>query len=489
MISREILSFRIGLEYGGGHMKILAMESSTTSAKAMLYDGVTKKTEVKTKVYEQRYDDPTLHDPEAVFADMLWAAKEVLGGARKIDMISLGGTWHSLGLFDNLMRPQTAVMPWCFTGASGLCQKLRKDKEYISRFYGRTGCMVNAIYPFFKLRMLRQEGYNLQNYLIGGQGVYNTFRMTGCFAATRCIASGTGLMNIHTGEYDRELLQELGIKESGLPPLVSSEQSYPLLKGIADYLEIKEGTPVLPCNSDGGLNQIGTGAIKKGVMTFSVGTSGALRLSCNSPMLSSEPATWCYRSPKAFLTGAAVSGACNCIDWFMEKLGNSFCYGDLETGFCEETDLPVFLPFIFGERCPGWKDDRVGGFENLKAQNSVKDLYRAVQEGILFNLYQCYEALTAQCGEPERLKLSGGIVNSAVWTQMCADIFGRQLEVDVHPQSSLMGGIVLAMEQLGTISDVKDYEVKPAGLVRPNENHTKIYRKRYENYLKYYLKM
>ena len=53
---------------------------------------------------------------------------------------------------------------------------------------------------------------------------------------------------------------------------------YPLTEDGAKALGIKAGTPVIPAHADGGLNQIGVGALKKGVMTFSVGTSGAIRL-------------------------------------------------------------------------------------------------------------------------------------------------------------------------------------------------------------------
>lgn len=144
------------------------------------------------------------------------------------------------------------------------------------------------------------------------------------------------------------------------------------------------------------------------------------------------------------------------------------------------------MPFVFGERCPGWNDDRRGIFENLNASCSVQDLYKAVQEGILFNLYQCYETLTAVNGIPEHIKLSGGILNSPCWTQMCADIFEKDMEVDKQSQSSLMGGVVLAMELAGEIASVEDFCVEPVSVVRPEPSHVEVYRKRYQNYLECY---
>ena len=467
-------------------MKILVLESSTSSAKAMVYDTDKKLSSVKTRPYSRMFDNMTVHNAQTVFDETLTVAKELLDGRSDIDMISLGGTWHSLCLTDKDMNPVTPVLPWCYTGASDLCRKVREDTDYVHRYYHKTGCMVNAIYPFFKLRMFKEMGFDLSGYMAAGQNVYNTYRMTGKKLVTECVASGTGLMNIYNKKYEPELLRELGISESSLPEIIPYDRIYPLAKEPASVLGLKEGTPVIPSNSDGGLNQIGVGALKKGVMTFSVGTSGAIRLTTEAPIIPEEPSTWCYLSPKSWLSGAATSGACNCIDWFKETFAKAETYSNLETGFKEDSGRPIFLPFVFGERCPGWNDDRRGIFENLNASCSVQDLYKAVQEGILFNLYQCYETLTAVNGIPEHIKLSGGILNSPCWAQMCADIFEKDMEVDKQSQSSLMGGVVLAMELAGEIASVEDFCVEPVSVVRPEPSHVEVYRKRYQNYLECY---
>lgn len=467
-------------------MKILALESSTSSAKALLYDTDKEESSIKIRPYRKMFDNKSTHDAQIVFEELMMVAKDLLGGRRDVDMISLGGTWHSLCLMDKEMVPQIPVLPWCYTGASELCKEIRGNPRYVNDFYHKTGCMVNAIYPFFKLLMLKKMGFNLKQYLVGGQGVYNTFRLTGKYVATECTVSGTGLMNIYSKRYETALLNELGITESSLPEIVTYEKTYPLSHEAAEYLGLVPGIPVIPSNSDGGLNQIGVGALKKGVMTFSVGTSGAIRLTTSEPVIPENPSTWCYLSPKSWLSGAATSGACNCIDWFLEKFAVTESYKNLETDFKADDDLPVFLPFVFGERCPGWQDDRRGAFQNLQSNYTSQDLYKAVQEGILFNLYQCYETMVEINGVPESIKLSGGILNSCLWTQMCADIFGKEMEVDRQIQSSLMGGVVLAMELSGVIGSIEEFTLNPASIIRPNRDRAEVYRRRYEKYLEYY---
>lgn len=467
-------------------MHILVLEASTTSAKAMLYNTEDGTFDVKVKAYTGNYDDVTIHKAENVYQQMIALGRDLAAG-KKIDMISLGGTWHSLTLCDKNMVPVTPVYLWSYTGAAEVCKELRKDSAYVKNFYKKTGCMVNAIYPFFKLLLLKKQGYDLKDYYIMGQGTYNNYRMTGKRVITQCLASGTGLLNTHTKQFDPEILAEAGITADQLSEVVDYTKTFPLTEEAAELLGVEAGIPVVPTNSDGGLNQVGVGAVNEGVATFSVGTSGAIRLTTPEPILPDEPSTWCYMSPKAHLSGAATNGCCNCIDWFKTKMfGPEVSYADIEKGIEDRETTPVFLPFLFGERCPGWNDERTGGFMLVRPYHKSNDLYRAVQEGVLYNLYHCYKTLSELNGVPKRIKFSGGILHSKEWTQMCADIFQTELEVDDNEHGSLLGGAVLAMELLGVIRDVKDYDPAPAKIIYPNPEMADFYAKKFARYMDCY---
>jgi len=469
-------------------MEILVLEASTTSAKAMLYHTEDRNFEVKVRAYTGNYEDVTIHNAENVYLDMVAVGRELLAG-RQVDMIALGGTWHSLVLCDGAMKPVTPVYPWSYTGAAPVCKRLRQDTEYVSRYYQKTGCMVNAIYPFFKLMMLREQGYDLSKYNIMGQGTYNNYRLTGQRVITPCLASGSGILNTWTKNFDPELMAELGIQEEQLSRLVAYDQTFPLTEEAAQALGVRAGVPVIPTNSDGGLNQVGAGAVADGVMTFSVGTSGAIRLTTSKPVLPKEPSTWCYMSPKNWLSGAATNGCCNCLDWFREQVGMSqLSYGELEQGIGDRENNPVFLPFLFGERCPGWNDEREGGFVRILPRHKLPDLYLAVQEGILFNLYHCYRILSEVNGCPTHIRFSGGILHSEQWTQMCADIFQRELEVNRNEHGSLLGGAVLAMELLGVIDDACTYQPEVSRIIRPNPAMAEFYQRKFQRYLECYNK-
>lgn len=468
-------------------MYILALESSTTSAKAMLYSTKGGVVSLVTKEYLPENNDGRTQNPDGVFLQTMLAGKQVSAGYR-VDCIVLGGVWHSVFLCDRTMKPQTRVFSWADTSAAGLCDQIRKNKEDITSFYQKTGCMVNAIYPAFKLKSLREQGYRLEDYYIFGQGSYNTYRLTGKRIVTDCMASGSGLLNIRSRKYDEEILQDIGVGADQLCEVVSYNHQVPLSKEGADLLGLKEGIPVLPACADGALNQVGAGAMGEGIMTFSVGTSAAIRLTTAQPILPQKPSTWCYLSPTLWLSGAASSGACNCIDWFRENFYPS-SYAEIEKNSDWERDTPVFLPFLFGERCPGWRDDNRGVFASVQPYHTKADFYQAIQEGILFNVFQCYKVLTALNGVPARTILSGGVIKSDFWTGMCADIFGIEMEVPETEQSSLMGAVVLACESMGAISGIQAFPFKKGRLVEPDMEKNRYYAGKFDEYQYWYNKL
>ena len=490
-------------------MKILALEASTTSAKAMLYDTDTDTPLVRTAPYrrERWAKDPSL-EAETVFQCVLEAGRMVLeeyaAGASSVpadvphafvDIIALVGIWHSIVFCDSDLKPLTGVLKWDDTSPSSYCAELRADAAFTDRYYHTSGCMVNAIYPFFKIGWLIRKGFDLAGCRLMNQGGYNNYRMTGERVTTRCNASGDGLLNIHKREYNWEMLDEFGVPHEAFSRLVDSEETFPLRKEIAERLGVRAGTPVLPSNADGGSNQVGAGALRAGSMTFSVGTSGALRIASDRPVIPQEPSTWCYLSPKGWLVGAATNGCCNCVDDAKGSLfPASVSYGDIEKMLAEaegeDADrvfrTPQFLPFTYGERCPGWNDRKWGGWKDIRPEHDAVDRYIAVQQGVLFNLYQCYMLLTEGWDEPDRILLSGGILQSPFWSRMCADIFGKEMSVTGTEQESLLGGVVMAMESLGLIENAADRTPAVIRTIRPDAGRHAAYSEKFDEYLRLY---
>jgi len=471
-------------------MIALVLESSTTSAKAMLYSSEEGIVDVKAVPYDAKYNYDGMQDPEYVFSKTIEMGRLVSEGYH-VDVIAICGVWHSVMACDKNMSPVSPVYSWSYTGAAELTSKLRQDEGYANDYYHRCGCMPHVTYTPFKLMHLKKQGMNLDDKYLCEQSTYNFFQLTGKYHSSHSLISGGGLLNINEKTYDQQILREIGISENQLGSLVTYKDTQPLNENGARLLGLKAGIPVIPPMADGAMNQVGAGALNPDrIMTLSVGTSAAIRMTTEQPLLPEEPSTWCYLSPSSWwISGAATAGACNCIDWALKSLfpkGTSHL--DVQMNKVDFDDLPVFLPFIFGERCPGWKDERKAGFIDINNNHTNLDLYYSVMFGVLFNLFQCYEILCGLNGSPDRVKISGGILNSPIWTQICSDIFRKDLEIPGAgmEHASMMGGVVLASELFGELSDIGQYETETKEIVKYNPERHEEYMEYYQRYLHWY---
>lgn len=517
-------------------MHILVIEISTTSAKALVYNYDTDCESsssicvIETELLSNVFNDTTLHDPQSATNQALLLAKNICSGY-SIDLISIVSTWHSLVICDKFNTPVSPVYLWSNQIAENDCAQLKKNAEFTSAYYEKTGCIISSTYPFFKLLSLRypnsvakQLQSELHLYtdidkdlatptdtnnpfdgqLILDQGSFLMHQLTGHNVILNSMASGSGLYNLENRDYDDQLLSLIGIQRQQLPRVVTSCETFPLTHCAADALGLHEGIPVIAPGPDGAFNQLGADALSEGVMTLSVGTSGALRLFTKQPFLSEDKSTWCYVLEEGWLVGAATSGACNCVDYMKNQLFEvSMTYDHIEKELSHisiDEQSPLFMPFIFGERCPGWNNQRKSGlvYQNMceSKDQDTRDIsakedsllsYYATLEGVLFNLYQCYLDVIKLTGKPHVIKLSGGILHSPYWTQLCADIFGVSIQLDEQKQTSLMGGVFLAKKiQVSERTHLTQLSENKVTSVHPSMERHLFYQSRFRQYLEIY---
>ena len=476
-------------------MLVLAIESSTSSAKAVLYDTVQGVVRSGQEVYSAGIGHDGQTNAQAVFETTMRVARGIAQGER-VEAVALCGTWHGICACDSKMVPITPVYSWNFTRTANMCKQMRKNEELRKKLYHNTGCMPHNTYPRHAIQYMMSRGMDLTNKVFITQGGYNFYRLTGKFWESISTQSGTGVVNLFNHQYDKFTLEFLGIRREQLGRLVTYRNVCPLSENGAKLLGIRQGTPVVPAHPDGALNQIGNYASHPGIMTISIGTSGALRMATETPILPKGNELWCYCGAEGWISGAAISGACNCVNWFRDCLcspavlenGHRVSFQELECVEELRGDVPVFLPFLFGERCPGWCDSRRAGFYQVKASHGIREFYQSLQMGILYNLYQCYEVLCRENGRPRQIIVSGGISNSRRWLQMLADIFEEEILVANHPNASSMGAVALALYACGQLDDINEFrqDYDAAEKIEPNQYMFSYYMENYQRYLRMY---
>lgn len=472
-------------------MIILALEASTTSAKSMLFNTANQEVTVASRRFDvddaSAHSDAAVRSAEGIHDQVIRVGREAAAGV-PVDMVVLSGTWHGVTLLNEDLSEVSPVQEWPYTGAQNLCAELREDANFTTWFYRRTGCMVNAIYPAFKLMQLQREGVEIRSALLMDQSSYIFRRLTGQHWMSLSSASGTGLLNTEQDAWDHEVLQRLGIDGVVLPELTSSTATAELTTEASRDLGIAAGIPVVIPGPDGGLNQVGAEATAPGDMTFSMGTSGALRFAVPEPSFSPRLSTWSYRSPVGWLSGAAASGCTNCVDWAKGRLFDpQVTYADLEPQLRDgPVDLPLFMPFLFGERCPGWQDQRRGGFLQLLPSHSRADMYQSVLQGVTMSLLHCYQELTILNGVPRRIILSGGVLSSPFWTQLTADVFGVEMELSTMQDSSVVGAMRMALTAAGEDPDQPAFRDDNRRIVTPRTQFAQYHAEQFGRYLEGY---
>lgn len=464
---------------------ILVLEASTASAKAMVYcprQGVLR--EIGWP-YKANGSDIATQDAEQVIQAVLAAGREA-AESFDIEAVALCSTWHSLLLCQADGSPASPIYSWADVSASSVTAEIARDPDKVDFFYRTSGCMVHAMYPLYKLMHLRRQGVNLADKLVFCQGSYLFYRLTGQRRTSDSIVSGASLLHVWEKRYATELFSEAGIREEQLPLLGTYRETMPLTAEAAGWLGLPAGIPVTLPYPDGGLNQVGAGALRAGIMTLSVGTSGALRVAAPRPVLAENRATWCYVAPDTWLSGAATASATSCVDWLVTGLmKNAMTYQQMEAGIRLSGHLPYFMPYINGERCPGWRDERRATFAELDAMDDIHAMYYAVLEGVLFNLLQCYREIVAINGTPQLIRVSGGVCKSPFWLQMLADIWQREVATADIAQASMLGAAAIGMFVTGHIETLNAFTPRD-NPVEPRIGMAAFYQERFARWLEIY---
>lgn len=477
---------------------VASLEVSTVTAKCILFsvrDGVIAEA---SKRYGPEVADGPSQDPHGVLDCALGVLREMVQVADQKDLtieaVGLVGIWHSLLLLDDERRPLGKIRTWVDLAGADHASALRHDQGLVHSVYHKTGCMLHAMYPAWKWHYLRQsepQSTGKTKYL-SSQTEFVFESLTDQAAVSRTLASGTGFLNIHDLDWDQDLLDMMDLRREQFGQLVEAFHTAPMKAEIAQLVGLPSGTPVTVGCADGAMNQLAVGGLGTEVMSMSVGTSGALRVAHLEPRIPEEPSTWCYYLLEGRrLAGAAINNGTNCVDWFLIRQGQELNSGtyDRYSNAVQDVDgmgAPMFMPFLYGERCPGWAEHRTGGFVDVKASHGAYDLYYSVLEGILFNMRQCYDILVDVGGLPKQVLVSGGIVNSAPWMQMAADILRREVMVTGSTNDSTVGGALVALEAVGGDEQVSDYRPPIARRFEPQAEGVAIHDSRYSRYLELY---
>ncbi len=307
------------------------------------------------------------------------------------------------------------------------------------------------------------------------------------------IASATGLFNIFNLDWDQQALEVAGITRDQLPELVEpTAQITGLDTTYSQETGISSDVPFIFGASDGVLSNLGVNAIDPGVLAVTIGTSGAVRVVVDKPVVDPNGRLFCYALTKdKWVVGGPVNNGGIVFRWVRDQLfapekltaeQMQVSTYDLLTQIAEKipagSDGLLFHPYLGGERAPIWDSDARGSFFGLTRQHTRAHMVRAALEGIVYNLYMVMLMIEGVAGKPKSIQATGGFARSELWRQMLADIFEQDVTIPESFESSCLGAAVLGMYSLGLVDDlsaVKDM-IGVTNVHEPKAENFDVYR-------------
>jgi xylulokinase len=437
-------------------MMFLGIDCGTQGTKALLIDenGYAHGRGYVAHALTESSDGAREQHPQWWVDALIASVKQAMAHAGSARVVALGvsGQQHGLVVLDEDYCVLRLAKLWNDTQTSlentELIARLGGARECFNRF----GIIPLTGYTASKLLWIKKHEPDtfsrIRHILLPHE--YLNFWLTGRLCAEYGDASGTAFFDVRKRQWAKDVLDE--IDDSGqlfrsLPELVGPEQIIgTLCVEAAAALWLSTQCRVSVGGGDNMMGAIGTGNVREGVVTLSLGTSSTVYSFSTKPVR--EPtgsvAPFCS-STGGWLPLVCTMNATNVVTQTLTLLGKTVA--DIEAALLATrpgSDGLCFLPFLNGERTPDLPGAR-GSIVGLSACNfTVENLIRAVIEGVSFGILNGLD-LILHGKQAEKILLIGGGAQSAQWRQLLADATGAMIHVPSEAEAGCLGAAMQAI--------------------------------------------
>jgi gluconokinase len=440
---------------------IVGIDIGTTSAKAGAFDPDGRETGAAEVAYPLLEPTPgwAVQEPGVVVDAVVAVAREAIAGAGgEVAGLSFSTALHSLVGLDAHDRPVTDLLTWADQRAAPQAERLRRERPEL---HGATGTPLHPMSPLTKLVWFREEEPATFARVARWVGVKElvVHRLTGEWVTDHSTASATGLLALGTLEYHEGALEVAGVRRALLPDVRPTKHTMSLSAEGARALGCSPGLPLVLGAGDGPLANLGVGAVRPGVAACSIGTSGALRLMVERPVIDRHGRVFCYAlSEDRWVVGGAVNNGGVVLQWAHDALAPELAGDDAERALMEiaaqappGSDRLLMLPYLLSERAPHWSTLARGAYVGLTRAHRREHLVRAAIEGVCQQLALVLASLREAGNEVREIRATGGFARSDLWRQMLCDALGQPVGFPEGHQGSGFGAALLGMEALGIV--------------------------------------
>jgi xylulokinase len=481
---------------------VLGIDNGTQSTKVYFYDYENRKEVAVASAPHEMIsagDGTREHKAEWWITALKAALDKVPENIRKtVVAIGVSGHQHGFVPVDAEGNVLYNVKLWCDTSTAPECGEMTQKYGGEKKLLKKAGNLILPGYTASKILWLKKNHPDLYAKMatVMLPHDYLNFWLTGNRVMEYGDASGTGFLNIAKREWQTDLMKSVDPSLPGkFPELIAPDApAGTLLPDRARELGLPPGVPVSSGGGDNMMGAIGTGTIKNGVLTMSLGTSGTLYGYSNAPIVDPEGVLAAFCSS----TGGWLPLLCTMNCTVATEMTRGLFQKDVKELDKLAASVPPgsngvsMLPFFNGERVPNLPNGRASlmGFDNTNF--TMENIVRASMEAAVFGMKTGLERFLELGFEAQEIRLIGGGANSALWRQITADIMGLPVVVPENKEAAAFGAALQALwmleggrqEKLEKLT-ADHVKLKDGEKHIPDESVQGAYDDAYVQYLKY----
>jgi glycerol kinase len=441
---------------------ILALDQGTTSSRAIVFDRDGAIRAIAQKEFTQMFPSPgwVEHDPQEIWASQIGVAVEALGRAqvRPKDVAAIGITnqRETTIVWDRETgEPIHHAIVWQDRRTADFCEQLKAEGAG-EAIQVRTGLLIDAYFSASKIRWLLDHVPGARARAEAGKLAFGTvdtwlvWKLTGgaCHVTDVSNASRTMLFNIHTLQWDDELLRLFNIPASLLPAVRSSSEVY---GPVSTSLGIDQ-VPVAGIAGDQQAALFGQMCRTPGMSKNTYGTGCFLLQNIGSSPIRSRQqlvttVAWQVggRTEYALEGSVFIGGAV--VQWIRDGLGFVRTAADIEPLAASVADNGgVYLvPAFAGLGAPHWDPYARGTIVGITRGTTAGHIARAALESIAYQVSDLLDAMAGDAGIPlTELRVDGGAATNNTLMQFQADLLGVPVVRPVVTETTALGAAYLA---------------------------------------------
>ena len=441
---------------------VLALDQGTTSSRAILFDRAGTPVAVAQEEFEQIYPAPgqVEHDPEAIWNTQLRVAREVLRNsgtlAAEIAAIGIANQRETTIVWDRATgKPVANAIVWQSRVTAPICEELRRrgHEELIRR---KTGLVIDPYFSGTKLKHLLDTVPGLRKRAEAGETLFGTvdsfllWRLTGGkrHATDVTNASRTMLFNIHSCEWDDELLRLLEIPRAMLPEVAGSSE----VCGETEPSLLGASIPIGGIAGDQQAALFGQLCFQPGMAKATYGTGCFVLLNTGSRAPQQQgglltTVAWKIGDELTYCVEGAVFIAGAVVQWMRDGLKAIAQSADIEalSNSVKDSNGVYFVPAFVGLGAPYWDPDARGLIIGLTRETSVGHVARAAIEAIALQTRDVLAAMQRDAGiNLAELRVDGGASRNNSLMQFQADIMNVRVLRPRVTETTALGAAYLA---------------------------------------------